>query len=96
MHPVHATAFLKSNISDFQFKSQQRRSDLSPKENPQAIHMNLEKLFDLHDQLVELSEFSNDTYSMQIAAFITGAFVVILFGLFFELKVIKIKQTVFS
>lgn len=46
-------------------------------------------MFALHDDLIELCEISNRNYSNQMVIFVTGAFVVIMFGLFFELKVTK-------
>lgn len=64
-------------------KPHSRHSDA----DPNALHLHLNKMFALHNELVELCELSNEKYSNQIVVFVTGAFVVILFGLFFELKV---------
>lgn len=48
----------------------------------------MDTLFTLHDKLLDMSEMVNDLYALQIVAFITVAFVIILFGFFFETKVI--------
>lgn len=57
--------------------------------NTNVSYHNLRKLFDLHDQLLDISEIINRTYSSQIVTYITASFVIILFGLFFEAKVSK-------
>lgn len=55
---------------------------------PINLHIHMDTLFTLHDKLLDMSEMINDLYALQIVAFITVAFVIILFGFFFETKVI--------
>lgn len=55
---------------------------------PSNLHINMDTLFSLHDKLLDMSEMINDMYALQIVAFITVSFVIILFGFFFETKVI--------
>lgn len=54
---------------------------------PVNLHIHMDTLFTLHDKLLDMSEMVNDLYALQIVAFITVSFVVILFGFFFETKV---------
>lgn len=54
---------------------------------PSNLHVNMDTLFSLHDKLLDMSEMINDMYALQIVAFITVSFVIILFGFFFETKV---------
>lgn len=49
--------------------------------------MNMDTLFSLHDKLMDMSEMINDMYALQIVAFITVSFIIILFAFFFETKV---------
>ncbi|XP_037038933.1 gustatory and pheromone receptor 33a-like [Bradysia coprophila] len=55
---------------------------------PKDMHKNMDSLFALHDSLLDISEDINDVYAIQIVTFITVSFVTILFGFFFETKVI--------
>lgn len=54
---------------------------------PTNLHINMDSLFLMHDRLLDMSEMVNDIYAIQIVAFITVSFVIILFGFFFETKV---------
>lgn len=54
---------------------------------PSNLHMNMDTLFSLHDKLMDMSEMINDMYALQIVAFITVSFIIILFAFFFETKV---------
>ena len=68
---------------------QNTAADDEPMDMPINLHVNMDNLFFLHDKLLDISESVNDTFSIQIVAFITASFVIILFGFFFETKVSK-------
>lgn len=55
---------------------------------PTNLHLKMHLLFEQHDQLLEISEWLNCVYALQIVTFVTVAFVKVLFGFFFETKVI--------
>lgn len=55
----------------------------------------MEQLFNLHDQLLDMSELINQIFSIQIVTYITISFIIILFGFFFETKVNAILYYLF-
>lgn len=55
---------------------------------PANLHLKMHLLFEQHDQLLEISEWLNCIYALQIVTFVSVAFVRVLFGFFFETKVI--------
>lgn len=61
---------------------------------PKDLHKNMDNLFSLHDSLLDISEYINDVYAIQIVTFVTVSFVTILFGFFFETKVRHFMRTV--
>lgn len=46
----------------------------------------LQQLFDIHDKLLDLSEYSNRSFSTNSIVYVTVAFVYVMFGVFFETK----------
>lgn len=47
---------------------------------------NLQQLFDIHDKLLNLSEYSNGSFSINSIIYVTVTFVYVMFGVFFETK----------
>lgn len=52
------------------------------------LHHKMNELFTIHDKLCDLSEFINKAFGVQIVVYVTVAFIITLFGFFFETKVI--------
>lgn len=52
------------------------------------LHHKMNELFTIHDKLCDLSEFINKAFGVQIVVYVTTAFIITLFGFFFETKVI--------
>lgn len=75
----------ETNIAAGKIKSKNKTVKFSTEKD--VTYKNLRKLFELHDQLLDISEILNKSYSAQVVTYITASFVVILFGLFFEAKV---------
>lgn len=46
----------------------------------------LQQLFDVHDKLLDLSEYSNRSFSTNSIIYVTVSFVYVMFGVFFETK----------
>lgn len=63
--------------------------NLEPEETnlPIDLHQYMDTLFELHDNLFDISEGINSLYAVQIVSFVTVSFVLMLFGFFFETKV---------
>lgn len=61
--------------------------EIETKFNPD-LHTKLHDIFRLHDKLCDLAEEINDCFSFQIVCCVTTVFVLLLFGFFFETKVI--------
>lgn len=91
---AETSEIMKANvvINDFYYKiyrknnsKDMKNTEFNAKQN--VTYQSLRKLFELHDQLLDISEVLNKSYSPQIVTYITTSFVIILFGLFFEAKV---------
>lgn len=52
------------------------------------FHLRMHEIFALHDHLTDLSEIVNDGFSLQVVTIITVFFVIVIFGFFFETKVL--------
>lgn len=52
------------------------------------LHHKMNELFTIHDKLCDLSEFINKAFGVQIVVYVTTAFIITLFGFFFETKII--------
>lgn len=52
------------------------------------LHLRMNEFFTMHDKLCDISEVINDAFAVQLVVTITTGFVVILFGFFFETKVL--------
>lgn len=52
------------------------------------LHLKLHDIFRVHDTLCELTEDINNGYSFQVVTCITAIFIFLIFGLFFEIKVV--------
>ncbi|KAL7040815.1 hypothetical protein ACKWTF_000530 [Chironomus riparius] len=55
---------------------------------PLNLHLRMNEIFSMHDKLCDIAECFNDLYSIEMVVNITGSFIMILFGIFFEIKVI--------
>lgn len=52
------------------------------------LHIHLHHIFRLHDSLCDLVEQINDAFSLQMVVCIASIFIVLIFSLFFEIKVV--------
>lgn len=52
------------------------------------LHLKLHDIFRVHDKLCDLIEEVNECFSFQMVVCITGIFILMIFGLFFEAKVV--------
>lgn len=52
------------------------------------MHVKLHEIFRLHDRICDLLEVINNSYSFQMVSAITSIFVFLIFGLFFQTKVV--------
>lgn len=62
----------------------------APNENKSAFKSisenSFQQLFDVHDKLLDLSEYSNSSFSTNSIIYVTASFVYFMFGVFFETK----------
>lgn len=54
----------------------------------QNLHLKLHEIFRVHDRLCDLAEELNECYSLQLVCCITSVFILLIFGFFFETKVV--------
>ncbi|KAG5675397.1 hypothetical protein PVAND_005305 [Polypedilum vanderplanki] len=54
---------------------------------PLNLHLRMNEIFSMHDKLCDIAESFNDLYSIEMVTNITGSFIMILFGIFFETKI---------
>lgn len=52
------------------------------------LHLRMNEFFTMHDKLCDISEIINEAFAVQLVVTITCGFVIILFGFFFETKVL--------
>ncbi|CAG9797489.1 unnamed protein product [Chironomus riparius] len=56
---------------------------------PLNLHLRMNEIFSMHDKLCDIAECFNDLYSIEMVVNITGSFIMILFGIFFEIKTVS-------
>lgn len=65
----------------------QPSTTVNDEELPRNLHTQMDRLFALHDTLLDMCEIANRNFSVQIICYISVSFVFIIFGFFFETKV---------
>lgn len=89
-HEEHFTQFLAQELpsaAKVSPEQQQKREFLGQHFSPD-LHVKLHEIFRVHDALCDLVEEVNDGYSFQMVTGITAIFIFLIFGLFFETKVV--------
>lgn len=79
----------KINVeSDSTIEASDEEDEAEVDESLKNLHYKMNELFTIHDKLCDLSEFINKAFGVQIVVYVTIAFIITLFGFFFETKVI--------